>query len=170
MNTQTTLETKQLKNLISFGTNELHRGNKTQAVNYFKAALKLDGNNEEALLWCAKLTNNPFDAKVYLRRLLQCNPEHELAKAYYSLAEECCTEIRETSGSGSSFARYRKQAFKLRLGEFLMQNGILNELQIKAALQYQDYLKQEGRHQRLGSILVSFGYLTESQLRTALAY
>jgi len=53
---------------------------------------------------------------------------------------------------------------KIRLGEILLQQNLLAESQLKAALEEQ---KRSGR--KLGRILIDSGFLTEEQIGGALA-
>lgn len=54
---------------------------------------------------------------------------------------------------------------RLKLGEILLQAGVITEDQLKQALELQ---KQAGPGQRLGDILVKNGFVTEAELARAL--
>jgi hypothetical protein len=54
------------------------------------------------------------------------------------------------------------------LGESLVNMGLLSELQLNAAQQYQACMEQEGHCYGLGSILMEFGYISAAQLVLAM--
>ncbi len=167
------------RTLVTLGFRELQAGFKSRANYYFRKALANDPYNELALLWCARLSSDAFEARVYLRRLLNQNPRHELGLYYYELAEKRCAEKtnneqtnknqankdqanKKTEASPSMLSPRTGQTGKL--GESLVSLGLLSELQLNAAQQYQACMEQEGHSYGLGSILMEFGYVSAAQL------
>jgi tetratricopeptide (TPR) repeat protein len=163
-----------LQELLVTGVNEARSGNKLEALACFKGALELDNKNEAALMWCATLTNDPFEARNYLLVVLQHNPNHRVARTYYELAQKRCDELDSLLSSSNLIRQWRNEpdpnSIIPRLGQFCMQKGWVSDLQVKAALHYQKYLREQGHNEKLGDILVSFGYLDKYQLQEALDF
>ena len=58
---------------------------------------------------------------------------------------------------------------KVRLGDLLIQENIINEKELLTALQKQQEYRQKGEHKKLGEILIELGYATEKQILEALS-
>jgi tetratricopeptide (TPR) repeat protein len=163
-----------INQLLVNGVTESRQGNKEAALKSFKQVLTLDYNNEVALLWCATLTSDPFEARNYLKRLLANNPHHEMARTYYELAERRCAELDNLLSGSSLLKQWRNEPDDTssipRLGQYCIQRGFVTELQVKAAVHYQEYLRQQGHNEKLGDIMVSFGYIDQAQLKIALDF
>jgi hypothetical protein len=152
------------RTLVTLGFRELQAGFKDRANYYFRKALANDPYSEVALLWCARLSSDAFEARVYLRRLLNQNPRHELGLYYYELAEKHCSEKINTETSEKTSILTGRTGQTGKLGESLVSMGLLSELQLNAAQQYQACMEQEGQSYGLGSILMEFGYISAAQL------
>ena len=161
-----------IQELLVAGVNEARNGNKQVAFSYFKQALTLDQHNETALLWCATLTNDPFEARNYLLGVLQNNPQHQVARTYYEMAQTRCDELDNLLSGSRLVRQWRNEpdpnSTIPRLGQYCIEKTWLSEVQLKAALHYQIYLREHGHRERLGDILVSFGYIDKKQLKQAL--
>ncbi len=166
------MATEKLNQLILTGATEARNGNKELALSCFKQVLDLDSRNEAALLWCATLTNDPFEARNYLQRVLDINPRHETARTYYELAQQRCEELNSLLSSSSLIRQWRNEpdptSIIPRLGQYCIDKTWVTEIQMRAALHYQHHLREIGKKEKLGDIMISFGYITLDQLNQAL--
>jgi tetratricopeptide (TPR) repeat protein len=154
------------RKLIAHSIYEYHRENKPEALKGFKRALDYDPENEVALVWCAKLSTDPFEARVYLRRILKRNPRHTVALRYYQAIEKRCVqeESERPNRKGALKGNTANLTRQRNIGESLVKRGLLSDIQLKAVLHYQECMLQEGCYYRLGEILQDFGYTTAAQL------
>jgi len=156
------------------GLTEARKGNHKSAHSFFQKILKLDKANEKAMMWCAMLCADPFDAKIYLQELLERRPEDKLVRTYYGLAIKRCEELDQLLNESELLQRWSNNeggvAEISRLGDYLVKIGIINQQQLGVALHFQEYLRQHGQAEKLGEILLSFGYINKPQLQKALDF
>ncbi len=158
--------------LMVQGITESRRGNHRLAFKYFQEALQLDKTNQKALMWCAMLCTDPFDAKNFLQQLLEQNPEDKLIRNYYGLAIQRCNELDQLLNESQLLQRWSKNSGGIaefsRLGDHLVKVGEITQQQLKVALHFQEYLRKQGQNEKIGEILESFGYINKQQLQKAL--
>jgi hypothetical protein len=163
-----------LKNLMAQGLTEARKGNHKTAYSFFQKILKLDEANEKAMMWCAMLCADPFDAKVYLQELMARRPEDKLIRTYYGLAVKRCEELDQLLKESDLLQRWSRNEGGVgeisRLGDYLVKVGTISQQQLGAALHFQNYLRQHGQEEKLGEILLSFGYINKRQLQKALEF
>ena len=70
----------ELRALLDQGIAAARSGRHERAQRCFEAALAIDPNNEEAWLWLASMTRDPFLARAMYRRLLEVHPESGRAR------------------------------------------------------------------------------------------
>lgn len=71
----------EIERLLNMGRSTAESGDWVQARRYFAQALRLDPQNEEALLWLAGLAQDPQASIAYLQRVLEINPQSHRAQA-----------------------------------------------------------------------------------------
>ena len=165
-----------VETLMQQADSEARRGNRKGALALYEQVLQQDSANETALWRCALLTQNVYEARAVLHRLLQLNPDHPQARAYYDIARQRIADSERLISHSSLVAQWEdhathhSQAAIPLLGDYLIAQGILTPLQVRAALHFQEAERHSGNEpERLGETLVSFGYLNRAQLVTALA-
>ncbi len=75
------MNTIDIERLLELGRSSAEAGDWPAARRHFAQALSADPNNEEALLWLAGLSRDPYQSLAYLRQLLRMNPSHQRAQA-----------------------------------------------------------------------------------------
>lgn len=68
------------EDLLQLAIAAAKRGDKDSARMMFNQILADDKNNERALMWMAKLSDNRDDMVVWLNRALAVNPDNQVAK------------------------------------------------------------------------------------------
>lgn len=177
-----------IKNLIQQGVNEANRGNRQQAQFIFGKVLELDSRNETALLWLAFLTPNPFEAVELLEGLLKRKPGDEKIQSYLRLARARCDELGQAARPPMESQDATPGSFRLQpsrnsydyrdiprsnrpvpyLGEFLMQEGVINQHQLNVALRTHYDMALRGQPKRVGEVMIQLGFLTPQQLERLL--
>ncbi|NWJ48887.1 MAG: hypothetical protein HXX08_23755 [Chloroflexi bacterium] len=167
-----------LSSLINQGVTEASAGNHQNAQSIFKQVLKIEPNNETALLWMGWLNIGNVEAVSYLERLLANNPNHDVARAYLTQARARSLGTGSlTSGSTFWQRAYKGEAAKATtnassvvpfLGEFLMRQGFITFKQLQHAVKYHEECSLVGDDRPIGQILVALGYLTREQLEQGL--
>ncbi len=94
----------EIQRLLNLGRSVAEAGNWAEARHYFSEALRLDPDNEEALLWMAGLTDDPHESLGYLQQVLRVNPQSKRAKAGVAWAQE------RTTGTGVDVTPDRRKA------------------------------------------------------------
>jgi hypothetical protein len=173
--------------LINQAVGEANLGNRQQSQFIFGRVLELEPQNETALLWLAFLTPNPFVAAELLEGLLKRNPADNRLRNYLDQARARCAELSKASAqelqdappgtfrlkASSSSYEYRDIAPSNRavpyLGEFLMQEGFINQHQLNVALRMHYDMALRGQPKRVGEVMIQLGYLTPQQLEHSLA-
>ena len=161
--------------LVRRGEIEAARGNRDGALACYRHVLRLDSANETALWQYAMLTQDVYEARIVLQRLLQINPQHDSARALLVLAEQRYEEAQIIAAEAAVPQQWEKYVESASdnpmppLGEFLIRHGILTPLQVQAALDFQHAERSMGNtNKRLGEILVLLEYLNQPQLEAAL--
>lgn len=173
--------------LINQAISESNLGNRQQSQFIFGKVLECDPQNETALLWLAFLTPNPFVAAELLEGLLKRNPDDNRFRIYLEKARARCAELSRNSvqelqaappgtfrlKASSSSYEYRDIAPSNRavpyLGEFLMQEGFIDQHQLNVALRMHYDMALRGQPKRVGEVMIQLGYLTPQQLEHSLA-
>jgi lipoprotein-anchoring transpeptidase ErfK/SrfK len=75
------MDPAEIQRLLALGRSAAEAGDWSSARRLLAHVLGADPNNEEALLWLAGLSNDPYQSLAYLQQLLGNNPEHERALA-----------------------------------------------------------------------------------------
>ncbi|MFN8379736.1 MAG: hypothetical protein U0452_13805 [Anaerolineae bacterium] len=79
-NTPNTTAVPNREDLLQLAIAAAKRGDKDSARMMFNQILADDKNNERALMWMAKLSDNREDMAVWLNRALAVNPNNQVAK------------------------------------------------------------------------------------------
>jgi tetratricopeptide (TPR) repeat protein len=165
--------------LLNKGVEEATHGSKSRARIYFRQALSLDRDNENALLWLAWLTDDAYEAVEILEQVTVRNPKNEIAKAYLEQARAKRDELDQLVSSSNSLNIWNKPGAKKEIpskqesvvpyiGEFLLRQGYITRQQLEAALKRHHDLAKRGHHKMVGQVLVELGYLTQTQLEAGL--
>lgn len=164
--------------LLNKGVEEATHGSKSRARIYFRQALSLDRDNENALLWLAWLTDDAYEAVEILEQVLARSPKNEIAKAYLEQARAKRDELDQLVSSSNSMNLWKRPSQKSDLkqqdsvvpyiGEFLLRQGFITRQQLEAALKRHHDLAQRGHPKMVGQVLVELGYLTQNQLEAGL--
>lgn len=172
--------------LLNQAVGEANQGNRQQAKFIFGRVLELDPQNETALMWLAFLTTNPFEAAELLEGLVKRNPTDQRLQVYLEKARARCKELAPESQPQAAAApgtfrlqpsrnsyEYRdvKQSNRLvpYLGEFLMQEGVINQHQLNVALRTHYDMALRGQPKKVGEVMIQLGFLTAQQLEHSLA-
>jgi hypothetical protein len=103
---------------------------------------------------------------MYLNRILSRNPQNAIAKRYYELVEKKERTYNKQATLKALKEYYDNDKLQVKVAEYLVKRGVLNELKVRAALHYQACMRLEGKIYRLDEILSDFGYLAEAQMLT----
>ena len=95
------MQAGEIERLLNLGRSTAEAGDWAAARQYFARVLRVDPNNEEALLWQAGLAEDPQQAVDCLRQVLRINPENERAKAGLGWAQERARAARARSVTGA---------------------------------------------------------------------
>jgi lipoprotein-anchoring transpeptidase ErfK/SrfK len=74
-------DSTEIERLLNLGRATAEAGYWTAARRYFVRVLRMDPNNEEALLWQAGLADDPRESIAYLQQVLKINPGNKRAQA-----------------------------------------------------------------------------------------
>ncbi|MEI7557045.1 hypothetical protein [Candidatus Chlorohelix sp.] len=169
-----------LLSLVNQGVAEASAGNHQNAQIVFKEVLRIEPNNETALLWMGWLNIGKIEAVSYLEKILANNPNNEVARAYLTQARARSLGTGSlTSEVGFWQRTYKRETANATisspvavvpfLGEFLMRQGFINFKQLQSAMKYHEECSKMGNNKPIGQILVALGYLTRDQLEQGLA-
>ncbi len=157
----------QINALLHQGVREVEQNHHAQAQAYFNQVLKLDSNNELALLWSGYITEDPNEAMGYLDRVLRLNPRNTTARRYYDLA---LAQAR-TAPTVQYEVVSRKSGHLIPwLGDLLLEIGTISQAQLQTALARQEQLSFKNKWKPLGEILIQLSYVNRQQLDYALNY
>lgn len=81
-------DTTEIERLLNLGRATAEGGHWAAARRYFIRVLRMDPNNEEALLWQAGLANDPRESIAYLQQVLRINPNNKRAQAGLAWARQ----------------------------------------------------------------------------------
>jgi len=65
--------------LLNMAIQSAKQGNKQGARVMLRQVLEQDKKNERAMLWMAKTANSPTERKQWLQRVINVNPDNEIA-------------------------------------------------------------------------------------------
>ncbi len=176
-------------NLINQAVGEANQGNRQQAQFIFGRVLELDAQNVTALTWLAFLTTNPFEAVELLEGLLKRNPTHVRLQPYLDQARVRCNELAQYTKQKQELLEASPGSFRLQpnrnsydyrdiapsnrsvpfLGEFLMQEGVINQHQLNVALRTHYDMALRGQPKKVGEVMIQLGFLTDQQLEHSLS-
>jgi DNA-binding response OmpR family regulator len=155
-----------------------------QARKYYLHVLRIDPTNEEALMWLAWYTNDPFEGVRYLERLVAAHPDNPRLKEFLEAGKKRVGEL-DTLITGSNILNYwhvveqvqedrirkgvdRRTTPILPVGQLLLKKQIITQQQLETALSLHDMLNRVGTPKKLGEVLLEYGYLTKEQLNAVL--
>lgn len=116
-----------------------------------------------AWLAMSKLVNDPAQQRECLARALALDPENKVAR---ERTEEL--RVKELLSTISLFGASPELPITRKLGEFLVEEQIITEIQLQEALAEQARRKRQGRPILLGELLLQTGLLTPERLAHAL--
>jgi DNA-binding response OmpR family regulator len=156
-----------------------------KARELYLQALKLDPNNETALIWLAWHTPDPYEGVRFLESLVENHPENAQFQEYLEAGQKRCQELDQLI-SGSGVLGYWTMAEKIQqdriqkgtdrrsasvtpVGQLLLKKGIITVEQLETAVVVQEMFTRLGESKKLGEVLVEYGYLTQGQLEAVLS-
>lgn len=145
-------------------------GNKYEARACLLRAVSVEPRNEIAWLWLSSVVPTTEQALKCIDHLLVINPANthalqakETLQVRMLLEEASLLEKRRTGQLHPTIHRA-----SLRLGDLLVDQGVLTRAQLDAALGEQQRLARLGRPTRLGEVLLSGKHIRREQLAAAL--
>lgn len=156
----------------------------SQARELYLKALKLDPNNETALIWLAWHTPDPYEGVRYLETLVQNHPENAQFQEFLEAGRNRCQELDQLI-SGSGVLGYWNMAEQIQqdriqkgtdrrsssvtpVGQLLLKKGIITAEQLETAVVIHEMFTRLGEPKKLGEVLLEYGYLTQEQLQAVL--
>jgi DNA-binding response OmpR family regulator len=150
----------------------------------YQQVLKLDPANENALMWLAWYTSDPYEGCSYLERLVAAHPENTKAQEFLEAGHRRLQELNQLI-SDSSVLGYWNVAEQLQqerirkgidrrdapvqpVGQLLLRKGYINQEQLDTAVSLHEMFNRLGQPKKLGEILLEYGYLTTDQLQMVL--
>ncbi len=147
-------------------------------------ALNLDRNCENALLWLAWNTNDPYEGCTYLERLVEKHPENTKLQEFLEAGRKRCQDL-DNLISGSSVLSYWNIAEQVHqdrmrnnidrrmlpitpIGQILIKRGIISAAQLETAVSLHEMFSRLGTPKKLGEVLMEYGYLSRDQLQQVL--
>lgn len=155
-----------------------------EARELYLQALKVEPDNETALIWLAWNTSDPYEGVNYLEKLVEAHPENPQFKEYLEAGKKRCAELDQLiSGSGVlgywntaeqiqqeriRMGKDRRSASVQPVGQLLLRKGYITADQLDTAVVVHEMFARLGEKKKLGEILVEYGYLTKEQLQDVL--
>lgn len=87
----------EVERLLNLGRSTAEAGHWAAARRYFVRVLRMDPDNEEALLWQAGLADDPRESIAYLQQLLRINPHNKRAQAGLEWAKQRMQRAQPTA-------------------------------------------------------------------------
>ncbi|MGC8786753.1 MAG: L,D-transpeptidase family protein [Anaerolineae bacterium] len=87
----------EVERLLSLGRSTAEAGHWAAARRYFVRVLRMDPDNEEALLWQAGLADDPRESIAYLQQVLKINPNNKRALAGLEWAKQRMQRAQPTA-------------------------------------------------------------------------
>jgi hypothetical protein len=142
-------------------------GDRQTAATLMRGVLRLDCRFVPAWLWMSELVDSPVHQKECLECALTLDPQNVPARRGLELLR-----LREAAdATASDIFTYTKTPIQSRrLGEYLIDRGLITAAQLEEALTRQrlEHRSLQGVRVPLGDILVGLGYLTPQMLATFL--
>ncbi len=146
--------------------------------------LKLDRSNENALMWLAWYTNDPYEGCRYLEQLVAAHPENVKAREFLEAGRLRVKELDQLI-SDSNVLSYWQVAEQMQdqrvrtgvdkratpilpVGQLLLKKGFITPQQLETAVNLHEMFIRLGEPKKLGEVLLEYGYLTQEQLSSVL--
>ena len=156
--------------VLQTGLAAAQAGNKAEAHACFVAVIEQDRRNELAWLWLSSVLPTAEQALKCLDHLLTINPDNVQAREAKEILQ-----VRMLLEEASIFKHSKTDAppassalGTMRLGELLVDRGILTREELGKALAEQVRLSGKGKRLRLGEVLVNLKLIRREQLAMAL--
>ncbi len=164
---------------------EVQSNDIAQASEIYLKVLKLDPNNETALIWLAWHTADPYEGVRFLEKLVVKHPENAQFREYLEAGSRRVQELDQLI-SGSDVLGYWNKAEQIQqeriqngrdlrcgsvtpVGQLLLKRGIITTEQLETGLVIHEMFARLGEPKKLGEVLLDYGYLNQEQLHTVLS-
>lgn len=161
------------RRLFQQAVQEYKKGNRAAANKYMRQALLEDSTYVPAWLWMSALVDDIAQQRECLERALALDPSCEPAIRGLKIlrlqeSADALPEVEAQEKVSMSEGETQRQARKL--GEYLIEQGLITAKQLEQALEEQRtfWKKFQGVREPLGNILIKNGMLTPQMLATAL--
>jgi len=170
-------KSQQAQELLRRGIAAARADQRETARRYLQQVIELEPTQEQAWLWLSTVAETPVAAQACLEQALRINPNNTATRQALAALQRGISKPPPSPSSQPAVpvevlrtARYIEQrgGISPRLGDILVQQGIITPEQLNAALARQVALAQAGNPQRLGAVLLDMGMITLGQLEDVL--
>ena len=175
---------KNLQNIMEAASQAAQTHDYTRARELYLHALSIDRGNENALLWLAWNTNDPYEGCTYLERLVEAHPENAKLREFLEAGRKRCREL-DGLISNSNVLNYwniaeqvhqerlqqsvdRRAAPITPLGQILLKRRLITPAQLETAVSLHEMFSRLGTPKKLGEVLMEYGYVSKDQLKQVL--
>jgi tetratricopeptide (TPR) repeat protein len=151
--------------LLNHGIAAARSGQRDQARQMLAQAIRLNPRNEMAWLWLSAVVDDPKQATECLERVLALNPANQQAADRL----ETLRVVQLLQTDAQSNAPHGSEG-ELRLGDWLVSQGIVSQEALAKALKTQQQVKRIADREPLGTILLRQGSISADQLAAAIEY
>lgn len=178
------LKVERVNKLLLEAEEALLDGNEVQAADSYRRILKIDPDNEKALVWLSWHTTDAYEARNTLRRIAARYPNDKRLQYFLQQAEKRCEELDQLVNSSEYLQHWQNTEDMMRerlrrnrdlrpegvsrIGEMLLRHGYINQDQLDNAVDLQTMFRGLGETRKLGELLVDCGYVKQELLQSVL--